>query len=78
MESKIWKYLAIAWLLLSFYTFKLHRDLKVKCNEGQCNHLKTISKVTLIEENKRTIGKVDSTFCLICDKFLGFEKIINR
>jgi hypothetical protein len=78
MESKIWKYLIIAWILLSFYTFKLHLYTKTKCSEGQCNHINIKSVTTLIKEDKKTIGKIDSTFCMLCDKFIGYEKIIIR
>jgi hypothetical protein len=78
MESKIWKYLAAAWLMLSFYTFRLHNENKQKCSEGQCNHINIKSVTTLIKEDKKTIGKIDSTFCMLCDKFIGYEKIIIR
>ena len=70
MESKIWKYLAAAWLMLSFY--------KQKCSEGQCNHVNSRTETTIIKEKDTAIGKVDSTYCLLCNKFIGFEKIIIR
>jgi hypothetical protein len=78
MESKIWKYLAAAWLMLSFYTFRLYVENKEKCSEGQCNHINSRTETTIVKEKETTIGKIDSTYCLLCNKFIGFEKIIIR